>query len=56
MDTIGIIIASLIIGAVIAVIATKMGAFKDKNDNAIPDKIEKKFDELKDKVEELLKK
>jgi hypothetical protein len=54
MDTIAIILASLLFGAVITIIATKLGAFKDTDKDAIPDKVEEKLAEFQKKVEKII--
>ena len=56
MEIAVIVLSILLFACVGVIVATKLGKFADKDQDGIPDLIETKFEELKDKLEELTKK
>jgi len=54
MNVIAIIIALVIVGLTIAVIAAKKGWLSDRDGDGLPDVIEDKVDDVKDKVEDIV--
>ena len=54
MKVIAIIIALVIVGLTLAVIATKKGWLSDRDGDGLPDVIEDKVDDVKEKVEDIV--